>query len=131
MIRRLVEAGTRTLPVMLLLVLPVIAGMGSLYIWTWPDVRAHDANIQFKANYLNVPFFIVRIVLYFAIWMFFARLLRGCLNKEIAGELGLQEVTVKVHKKHIMTKLRTRTLVDLLMVGRALGMLPDLQAELA
>ncbi|MDD0842720.1 response regulator [Pseudomonas sp. Gutcm_11s] len=59
----------------------------------------------------------------------FAQLLRGHLNKEIASELGLQEVTVKVHKKHIMTKLRTKTLVDLLMVGRALGMLPELHAE--
>jgi FixJ family two-component response regulator/DNA-binding winged helix-turn-helix (wHTH) protein len=61
----------------------------------------------------------------------FAHLLRGQLNKEIASELGLQEVTVKVHKKHIMTKLRTRTLVDLLMVGRMLGMLPELHAESA
>lgn len=56
----------------------------------------------------------------------FARLIRGRLNKEIAGELGLQEVTVKVHKKHIMTKLAARTLVDLLMVGRVLDMLPEL-----
>ena len=56
----------------------------------------------------------------------FARLIRGRLNKEIAAELGLQEVTVKVHKKHIMTKLAARTLVDLLMVGRVLDMLPDL-----
>lgn len=56
----------------------------------------------------------------------FEQLIRGRLNKEIAGELGLQEVTVKVHKKHIMTKLAARTLVDLLMVGRVLGMLPEL-----
>jgi FixJ family two-component response regulator len=59
----------------------------------------------------------------------FAHLLRGRLNKEIAAELGLQEVTVKVHKKHIMAKLGTRTLVDLLMVARALDMLPQLHAE--
>lgn len=56
----------------------------------------------------------------------FMHLLRGRLNKEIASELGLQEVTVKVHKKHIMTKLGTRTLVDLLLVGRVLDMLPTL-----
>lgn len=63
----------------------------------------------------------------------FALLLSGRLNKEIASELDLQEVTVKVHKKHIMTKLAAKTLVDLLMIGRALGMLPTLhqQAELA
>ena len=56
----------------------------------------------------------------------FMHLLRGRLNKEIASELGLQEVTVKVHKKHIMTKLGARTLVDLLMAGQALDLLPTL-----
>lgn len=59
----------------------------------------------------------------------FERLLRGKLSKEIASELGLQEVTVKVHKKHVMTKLGTRTLVDLLLVGRTLGMLPDIHQQ--
>ncbi|WP_443190259.1 response regulator [Pseudomonas indica] len=55
----------------------------------------------------------------------FERLLRGRLNKEIATELGLQEVTVKVHKKSLMTKLDAKTLVDLLQLGRMLGLLPD------
>lgn len=55
----------------------------------------------------------------------FACLVSGRQNKQIAADLGLQEVTVKVHKKHIMTKLGARTLVDLLLVGRVLGMLPD------
>lgn len=59
----------------------------------------------------------------------FERLLRGKRSKEIASELGLQEVTVKVHKKHVMTKLGTRTLVDLLLVGRTLGMLPDIHQQ--
>lgn len=55
----------------------------------------------------------------------FLLLLEGCMNKQIAVRLGLQEVTVKVHKKHIMTKLGTRTLVDLLLVGKMLGRLPE------
>ena len=59
----------------------------------------------------------------------FACLVRGRQNKQIAAELGLQEVTVKVHKKHIMTKLGAKTLVDLLLVGRVLGMLPDFNPQ--
>ena len=35
----------------------------------------HDANLQSKAAYLNVPFFIVRTIFYFAIWIFYAYLL--------------------------------------------------------
>lgn len=57
----------------------------------------------------------------------FDLLLLGQMNKDIARHLNLQEVTVKVHKKHIMTKLGTRTLVDLLLVGKMLGKLPELQ----
>lgn len=56
----------------------------------------------------------------------FKLLLRGKLSKEVAAELMLQEVTIKVHKKHIMTKLHCRTLVDLLLIGRTLDMLPDI-----
>jgi hypothetical protein len=71
-IRRLLEAGARTLPYMAILLIPVLAGMGTLYIWTRPEA-AQDANIQSKAAYLNVPFFIVRAVFYFLVWTFFAR----------------------------------------------------------
>jgi hypothetical protein len=71
-IRRMCEAGARTLPYMAILLIPVLAGMGTLYIWTRPEA-AQDANIQSKAAYLNVPFFIVRAVFYFLVWTFYAR----------------------------------------------------------
>lgn len=55
----------------------------------------------------------------------FGLLVEGQRNKDIALALGLQEVTVKLHKKHIMTKLSTRTLVELVLLGRMAGRLPD------
>lgn len=55
----------------------------------------------------------------------FALLIEGRRNKDIAQALGLQEVTVKLHKKHIMTKLSTSTLVELVLLGRLAGRLPD------
>jgi DNA-binding NarL/FixJ family response regulator len=55
----------------------------------------------------------------------FKLLLRGRPSKAIAAELVLREVTIKVHKKHIMAKLNCRTLVDLLLIGRTLDMLPN------
>src|SRR5205807_3353190 len=54
-IRRLCEAGARTLPFMAVLLIPVLFGMGTLYVWTRPEAL-HDANLQSKAAYLNVPF---------------------------------------------------------------------------
>lgn len=55
----------------------------------------------------------------------FDLLLRGRQSKAIAAELCLSEVTIKMHKKHIMAKLKCRTLVDLLLMGRTLDMLPS------
>lgn len=42
-----------------------------------------------------------------------ALLVTGRMNKQIASDLGTSEITVKVHKRHIMTKMQARTLIDL------------------
>lgn len=68
-IRRIGEAAMRTLPLLLVLFLPLVLGLGDLYEWARPDVVAHDAVLQHKQVYLNVPFFLVRVVLYFAVWL--------------------------------------------------------------
>ena len=74
LIRRLCEAGARTLPFMALLLLPIVFGIHVLYPWARPEAL-HDANIQSKAAYLNIPFFIARAVIYFAIWFLYTHLL--------------------------------------------------------
>ena len=43
--------------------------MPTLFMWARPEAVASDAILQAKAPYLNVPFFIVRAVVYFAFWM--------------------------------------------------------------
>jgi hypothetical protein len=73
-IRRLLEAGTRTFPLLALLFLPIAAGLARLYPWAGPDA-AHDEILQLKAAYLNVPAFLGRAALYFAIWIVLSRLL--------------------------------------------------------
>jgi hypothetical protein len=70
-IRRILEAGTRTLPLMVLLFVPLVFGIHSLYEWSHPDLVARDQVLQEKHVYLNVPFFIVRAVLYFLAWVLF------------------------------------------------------------
>ena len=75
-IRRLLEAGTRTLPLMFLLSLPILfLGLHDLYEWTHHDVVHHDEILLHKAPYLNEPFFIARTIAYFVIWGIFAFLL--------------------------------------------------------
>lgn len=67
-IRRPLEAGALTIPLMAALFLPLSVGLSSLYIWARPDVVAADEILQFKQPYLNVQFFLVRALLYFVIW---------------------------------------------------------------
>jgi len=67
-IQRALESAVRTFPVLALLFVPLLFGLPQLYAWARPDVVAHDAVLQQKAAYLNIPAFIVRAVLYFALW---------------------------------------------------------------
>ena len=54
-IRRVLEAASRTLPFMALLFLPIaLRRCTSSYIWTNADTVAHDVILQHKAPYLNV-----------------------------------------------------------------------------
>jgi len=45
----------------------------------------------------------------------------GLMNKQIAAELGLAEITVKLHRGHIMRKMGTKSLADLVRTAEALG----------
>jgi FixJ family two-component response regulator len=49
----------------------------------------------------------------------------GMMNKLIAEELGVSEITVKVHRSHLMRKMRTRSLADLARIADALGIRRD------
>jgi FixJ family two-component response regulator len=45
----------------------------------------------------------------------------GLLNKQIAGEIGVAEITVKIHRGHIMKKMGTRSVADLVRITEMLG----------
>ena len=67
-LRRPFEAAVRTLPFMTILFLPIVLGMHSLYEWSHEGITETDPIIAAKALYLNTPFFVLRQVIYFAIW---------------------------------------------------------------
>jgi len=72
-IRRLLEAGACTLPIMAGFFLPIALGVRVLYVWADPEVMAHDHLLQGKQLYLNVPFFLARAVFYFGAWALLSR----------------------------------------------------------
>jgi FixJ family two-component response regulator len=45
----------------------------------------------------------------------------GLMNKQIAAEIGVSEITVKVHRGNVMKKMGARSLADLVRMADALG----------
>jgi FixJ family two-component response regulator len=53
----------------------------------------------------------------------------GLRNKRIAADLGINEITVKVHRVHVMRKMRARSLADLVRIADVLGIHRDKPAR--
>jgi hypothetical protein len=69
-IRRVLEASTRTLPLMAILFVPILIGSRWIYHeWMDHEELAKHPAVQFKAAYLNLPFFTVRAIVYFGVWL--------------------------------------------------------------
>jgi hypothetical protein len=85
-IRRHLEAASRTMPFLTLAFLPVAIGVRALYLWARPEVMAGDPILQEKQLYLNVPFFLARAVIYFAVWNLLAYVInRWSLEQDAGG----------------------------------------------
>ncbi len=76
LISRPLEAAVALLPLMAILFVPLLFGMDRLFVWTDADYLASHALVANKTAYLNVPFFIVRAVIYFGVWTLAALLYR-------------------------------------------------------
>ena len=47
---------------------------------------------------------------------------RGMLNKQVAADLGISEITVKVHRRHLMQKMGARSLPEVVRMVDKLGL---------
>jgi hypothetical protein len=67
-VRRVWEASSRTLPLLTVLFIPIVLGMGSLYPWMHTELMQTDEIMRHKAVYLNRNFFLLRAAVYFIGW---------------------------------------------------------------
>jgi hypothetical protein len=95
-IQRILEAGSRTLPLMIILFVPLFFGMRELYLWARPEAVAGDKILLQKAPYLNVPFFWIRTAFYFGVWSFFIYLLNKWSHEQ--DRTGYPLITQKIEK---------------------------------
>lgn len=97
---RVPEAMGMYLPVAALLFLVMIAGIHSLYHWSHTDAVAHDAILAHKQPYLNTPFWVIRLVIFFGLWILLATMLRRqSLREDETG--GLEMFRKAAHTSRI------------------------------
>src|SRR6202035_3065588 len=53
-----------------------------------------------------------------------ALVVSGLLNKQVGGELGISEITVKAHRGKVMRKMKARSLADLVNMAARLRLAP-------
>lgn len=88
-VRRIAEITGATMPVLAVLAIPIVLFAGHLYEWADPGVSP-SALMLHKSAYLNLPFFSVRIVVYFLVWIALAFAFYGrSLKQDESGDANL------------------------------------------
>lgn len=75
LLRGILESASRTLTLLAVLFVPFVLGLPWLYLWARPDVVRADDDLAHKALYLNPAFYVLRALVYFAVWLALAFLL--------------------------------------------------------
>lgn len=99
-IRRIAELLAFTIPWWALLFLPVLAimftGQGIVYPWSLGEGQGLGQIVEKKLDFLNPFWFTVRVLVYFGIWIFAARLYFGMSRKQ--DENGDTQITVSLQR---------------------------------
>jgi hypothetical protein len=82
--KRIPEAMASYVPVAAVLFLILYFGMHTLFQWSREGITSTDTLLGHKAPYLNIPFFFLRVVLFFGLWIVMIRLLRKLSLREDA-----------------------------------------------
>lgn len=72
-IRRILESGMMTLPMMFILFIPILLHLPQIYFWARPDLltdpKSDPKIVEIAHSYLNFDGILIRYILYFAIWI--------------------------------------------------------------
>jgi hypothetical protein len=96
-IRRILEAGTRTMLLMAVLYIPLWFGLSFLYPWTKAGWAPDDAVHHFKLIYLSHNFFMIRTIIYFGVLLLVIFLLnRWSSEQDRTGEKQLARAMMRL-----------------------------------
>ena len=104
--KRIPEAMMSYIPFAALFFLLIWFGMNDLYQWSHKDIVALDPLVQHKSVFLNVPFFFVRMILYFVLWIVFVRKLRQIsLHEDLADPADTNCIMILFGKTELYSKI--------------------------
>lgn len=91
-IRRIVESGMMTLPLMFVLFIPILVNLSKIYFWDRPEALADPKIADIVHSYLNPTGILIRYIIYFAIWIGMAYFLNRWSTEQdsIAGQSTLR-----------------------------------------
>ncbi len=101
-IRRVPESLTWAFPLLAVLSIPILLGMHDLYHWTHHELYVvggpeYDALLAGKRAYLNTPFWITRLALYFFVWTYMSyRLYKLSLAQDLSADEDIPDAQRKV-----------------------------------
>ncbi len=96
-VRRIAENITTAFPILAVATVPLVVALlldwnvvHQVYPWTDRELVAADPLLSGKAGYLNVPFFVIRLAVYFGIWIGLASFFRGhSIEQDASGDPAL------------------------------------------
>jgi hypothetical protein len=87
--RRIFEASSRTVPLLVVLFIPIVIGRSTLYPWAHPDLVQTVDVLRHKSAYLNTPFFLIRAAVYFGGWWAISALLNKWSELQDRGDVAV------------------------------------------
>lgn len=94
--RRISEFLSSVIPLLIILVVPLILGLHTLYEWSHKEAVANDPLLQSKEPYLNVTFFIVRVIATYLIWLlFYFVFIRNSRKQDTTKDPRLTKISVR------------------------------------
>jgi hypothetical protein len=104
--KRVSEAMMSFVPFTSVFFLLLYFGLNDLYQWSHKEVDALDPLLQHKSAFLNIPFFFVRMIIYFILWIVFIRKLRQIsLKEDLVDPTNTDSIMLLFGKTELYSKI--------------------------
>jgi len=104
--KRVSEAMMSYIPFASVFFLLLWFGVNDLYHWSHKEAVAFDSLLQHKSAFLNVPFFFIRMIIYFTLWIVFILKLRNIsLREDLTDPANMDGILLLFGKSELYSKI--------------------------